>query len=99
MAKHIECKPCTFCGKKAVLTVSDAEWEAMHSGKPIQEALPHWSAGQRELLLTGMHQECWDIVFPKCTKCDELVEGDDDGVKDPITGRWTHIHCPVEEPL
>jgi hypothetical protein len=99
MAKHVECKPCTFCNKKAVVTMTDVEYRRYISGLSIQEALPSWPRNQRELLLTGTHAECWDAMFPKCTRCDELVEGEEDGTKDPVTGRWTHHYCPGEEPL
>ena len=30
----------------------------------IQDALPHWTPSQREMLLTGMSDEEWDELFP-----------------------------------
>lgn len=97
MAKHVECKPCTFCGKKAVVVMTDDEYRRFSSGLSVQEALPSWPANQRELLLTGTHAECWEAMFPPCTQCGELVEDRADGTRDSVTGRWTHFHCPTEE--
>lgn len=100
MAVNVETIKCSFCRQTSVLTMTDEEWAAVQSGLPIQEALPHWSAGQREMLQTGIHQTCWDQIFPKCVRCNEVVEGEEDGARDPDTGRWAHFSCPgVDEPL
>jgi hypothetical protein len=32
-------------------------------GVLIQDALPFLTAGQREILMTGVSEECWDALF------------------------------------
>ena len=41
------------------------------SGISIQEALPHWSADKRELLLSGIGNEEWDELFSDEEDTDE----------------------------
>lgn len=43
----------------------------LRGDRPIQEMLPTLSANERELLLTGMTAEDWDLMFPD--------DDDDDG--------------------
>lgn len=35
-----------------------------YHGVLIQNALPFLTAGQREILMTGVSDECWDALFP-----------------------------------
>jgi len=60
----ILCPKCTVCGNQAVLEVSAADYERwLIERLYIQDAFPYLSADQRELLLTGTHPECWDLLF------------------------------------
>lgn len=56
---------CPECGKYSVLDGIDAlgmfEWQAL--GKEIQRALPDLTDDEREMLISGIHPECWDIMF------------------------------------
>jgi hypothetical protein len=56
---------CPLCEKPAVVSNVPAEgfhdWQA---GRLIQNALPGLSAGERETLISGAHEECFDKAFP-----------------------------------
>ena len=39
-----------------------ALWQ--YHGVLIQDALPFLTAGQREILMTGVSDECWNVMFP-----------------------------------
>lgn len=43
----------------------------------IEQALPHWNADQRELLLSGMNTEEWNKLFPPDK------DEDNDGAEEP----------------
>lgn len=55
---------CPFCGKQSVFDVDKKTWykgeQAYRNGALIQNAWPTLSPAQRELLLTGMCEECWN---------------------------------------
>lgn len=50
---------CPFCGQKQHTKVDLSGFLAWRSGVLIQDALPELSADDRELLLTGICQDCW----------------------------------------
>jgi hypothetical protein len=53
-------KECGLCGKSAKLAkVPVAGFHAWLGGAAVQDALPQFSASERELLLTGLHAECF----------------------------------------
>lgn len=54
---------CPVCGSATEVLFTEEEWKRYQTIKFIQDALPHWSADKRELLLTGTHPECWDEMF------------------------------------
>src|SRR6201981_693967 len=68
-------RSCMVCQKQGELTVKTAELEAWGDGTGpfIQDAMPSLSAGERELLMTGTHDACWDEMF-----ADEEDEPEDD---------------------
>lgn len=55
---------CPFCGKQSVFDVDKDVWRkgetAYRNGAKIQDAWPTLSPSQRELLLTGICDECWN---------------------------------------
>ena len=55
--------PCPFCGKISKLKVSTKVWRdglnAYKNGALIQNAWPTLSPSDRELILTGICDECW----------------------------------------
>ena len=52
-------KVCPNCLRTARSVVSRDGYERWRSGTLIQDAFPEMSAAQREMLLTGIHPECW----------------------------------------
>lgn len=34
------------------------------AGEHIQDVMPELSADDREMLISGMHADCWDALFP-----------------------------------
>lgn len=52
------------CKERTVVYVDLAEHTAWKEGAPIQQAFPNMSAEVRELLITGIHSECWLEMFP-----------------------------------
>lgn len=66
---------CIWCGKRALLEVSTElgerikAWQKGRKENPsrtpfIQDALPELSPAQREVLISGTHDECFDKMFP-----------------------------------
>ena len=64
---------CPMCGTPSILDVDNemgeriVKWHDDPSPhKPhIQDAFPELSPAQRELLITGTHEKCWDDLFGK----------------------------------
>lgn len=54
---------CPYCGKESNVLLTPEQWSRYNrylSGKGhIQNALPDLSAEERELLITGICEECW----------------------------------------
>lgn len=61
--KMIRTDICQVCGQDSVVAVSDESYEKLKAGAFVQEAFPELSPGDRELLISGMHPECWDSLF------------------------------------
>ena len=57
-------KTCPFCGKPHSITVDRNEYysgmTAREHGALIQDAFPNFTPSQREMLMTGICDECWD---------------------------------------
>lgn len=65
---------CMVCDNRTVLEVDQKGWDRYNGGAFIQDAFPELSADDRELLLTGIHPECWDTFAPKDEEDDEEDE-------------------------
>ena len=67
----VDCGKCVHCGKQAILDLPAVDttidglnkYIAGHGGF-VQDVLPHLSAGDREMLITGTHDACFDEMFP-----------------------------------
>lgn len=55
--------PCPECHKTTEVEMTEEQASELASGKHIQTIFPDWEPSKRELLITGMHPECWDKVF------------------------------------
>ena len=51
---------CPLCNSENTVDMEEAELEAYDNGALIQEAFPNHSAGDRELVKTGICTPCWD---------------------------------------
>lgn len=56
-------KKCFHCGGINRILVETESLEKWHNGALIQDAFPHLTPTQRELIQTGTHPECWDEMF------------------------------------
>lgn len=60
---------CVYCEEPQVIEVPDIDSKGFHNwwkgqeGINIQDALPHVSAEERELLISGVCPKCWDAMF------------------------------------
>lgn len=55
---------CMNCGKREKLTIpKDGYLAWIVNGEYIQVALSDLTEEERELILTGIHPECWDLMF------------------------------------
>ena len=55
---------CPFCGNKSFVDVTGDDYFAWVAGDLIQDAFPYLSAGEREVIKTGICPACWDGMFP-----------------------------------
>ena len=57
---------CPFCGKTSALKLKTSDWEkgvdAVKHGANIQIAYPKLSADERELLISGICNDCWQKI-------------------------------------
>ena len=54
---------CPFCNKKWDIAVSALDFAAWQEGELIQNAFPYLSAGERELLISGICTDCQKKIF------------------------------------
>lgn len=60
----IQCPTCPRCHISSTVEVDEAQYIKWRNGMLIQYAFPNMSMGKREMLMTGIHPECWDKIFP-----------------------------------
>lgn len=57
-------RTCPFCGKPHSITVDREEYysgmTARERGALIQDAFPNFTPSQREMIMTGICDKCWD---------------------------------------
>lgn len=60
----VRCEPCAVCGMSAVLSGVPADgYAAWRGGLVIQHAMPGLDADDRELLMSGIHADCWQQMW------------------------------------
>jgi hypothetical protein len=59
--------PCMLCGETSVVSLTRQEFAMLaHPSRPaIQDCLPTRDAAFRELVKTGTHDACWNLMMPK----------------------------------
>ena len=56
---------CPECGKIHKVTVEQTDYDDFtQRHKHPQDAFPYLSASERELLITGICDKCWNKLFP-----------------------------------
>lgn len=58
-------KTCCVCYKEASITVDRERYQQWIGGAHVQLVFPDLSADDREILISGTHPECWDVLFGK----------------------------------
>jgi hypothetical protein len=56
-------KPCIRCGEITKMDLPVEVVMELRLGTAVQDAMPGYSADDRELALTGTHPDCWDLMF------------------------------------
>jgi len=54
--------PCSECGKTSQVEVTYPQSIRLRT-EHVQEVFPEWPPEKRELLITGIHPECWKKIF------------------------------------
>jgi len=55
--------PCIVCKESTVVVLDKDKFDLWQSGVLVQNAFPHMTPSERELLITGTHPECWEKMF------------------------------------
>lgn len=51
---------CPLCGKNHIVKVKKSDYDAWQNGALIQRAFPYLSASEREYLMTGLCNNCFN---------------------------------------
>ena len=55
---------CRMCKDQVEMEVYAEDVEAWENGELIQDAMPYLTPGEREVLISGTCDSCWDKMFP-----------------------------------
>ena len=57
-------KTCYVCGGKSVIEISEEQFDRWWNKKElIQNVFPEMSPAEREVLISGTHPDCWEVMF------------------------------------
>lgn len=54
---------CPFCGHANEVEVNEMDYLDWQDGELAQNAFPYLSADEREMLISGICNQCWDGMF------------------------------------
>lgn len=54
---------CPFCGKAHFTEMNEMDYLDWQDGALIQDVMPYLSAQEREHLISGICEDCWDKMF------------------------------------
>ena len=57
------CPPCVVCRKADDYLLDDVDLAAWKAGVLIQDAFPYLSSNDREMLISGTHEACFNKLF------------------------------------
>ena len=61
----IHVMPCFSCGKVSIMILNKTDYNSWKTKVYVQQAFPYLTASQREMVINGMHPECFDKLFPE----------------------------------
>lgn len=61
---HIRTTPCVVCGAQYYFTLNNEGYVEWQYGQKIQDAFPELSDADREILISGTCDECFNQLFP-----------------------------------
>lgn len=53
-------RDCTWCDKTQSITVESEEWDVYQLGALVREAFPDLNPSEREVLVSGICDSCWE---------------------------------------
>lgn len=56
--------PCHECGKPLWVCVAPADLDRFRRGEFAQDCFPYLGPSEREFLISGICDPCWDEMFP-----------------------------------
>jgi len=59
---YVKCKPCFMCGETATVVMPEEAYKRW-AEQSIQHAWPEGPADKRELLITGLHDDCFKATL------------------------------------
>lgn len=66
---------CLHCGEVNQFTMDEADYHAWKIEKTyLQTVFPHLSPDQRELLISGVHDTCWNEIFSEDPDDEPLID-------------------------
>jgi hypothetical protein len=63
--------PCYSCGTVVSVTVKPQDYARFEAGNYVQDCFPYLPASEREFLLSGICNTCWNAMFPPDEEEDE----------------------------
>ena len=69
---EVHTAPCLGCADRATFTMTDEQFARFQAGEHVQRIFPDWSAGDREMLISGKCPSCWREMW-------ETMADEDDG--------------------
>lgn len=86
---------CPFCGQGHSVWVNELDYLDWEDGELAQNAFPYLSAGEREILITGICPSCWDGMFSSGE--DEEEEPDEDWDYNEDMGFDPYLGCYTDD--
>ena len=57
-------KNCINCNKSEELSITPEQWATLEETRSPNQAFPDRDPDYWEMFITGIHPECWRIMFP-----------------------------------
>lgn len=57
-------RPCIYCGDTGMVTAKTEQVLKYIEGAHVQDAFPEMDVSLREQIISGIHPDCWNKLFP-----------------------------------